>query len=234
MTLEICGDSLESYKLAKQFAVKRIELCSALTVGGLTPSIGLIKECAKIGGVEIHAMIRHLEGGFVYSDNDIETMKKDISNVSKAGSHGVVFGCLTPENEINLEQNKQLFSHAKSLGLEVTFHRAFDFCSDPKSTLDTLIEIGFDRLLTSGQEPTAIEGKETIRHLVLQSNGKIDIMAGSGVNASNVNELSELGVDALHFTSHKINSEKEQLGMGVKTIPNPEKIGSIMAIINQA
>jgi copper homeostasis protein len=179
-------------------------------------------------------MIRHLEGGFVYSDKDVETMNKDISNVSIAGAHGVVFGCLTPEKEINLDQNKQLFSHAKSLGLEVTFHRAFDFCSDPKSTLDTLIEIGFDRLLTSGQEPTAIEGKETIRRMVLQSNGKIDIMVGSGVNASNAKELSELGVDALHFTSHQTNPEKEQLGMGVKTIPNPEKIGSILAIINQS
>ena len=234
MTLEICGDSLESYKLAKQFAVKRIELCSALTVGGLTPSMGLIEECAKIGGVEIHAMIRHLEGGFVYSDKDVETMKKDISNVSLAGGHGVVFGCLTFQNEINLDQNKQLFSHAKSLGLEVTFHRAFDFCSDPKSTLNTLIEIGFDRLLTSGQEPTAIEGKETIRSMVHQSNGKIEIMAGSGVSASNAKELFDLGVDALHFTSHKINSEKEKLGMGNKTIPKPEKIASIMAIISQA
>jgi copper homeostasis protein len=234
MTLEICGDSLESYKLAKQFAVKRIELCSALTVGGLTPSMGLIEECAKIGGVEIHAMIRHLEGGFVYSDKDVETMKKDISNVSLAGGHGVVFGCLTLQNEINLDQNKQLFSHAKSLGLEVTFHRAFDFCSDPKSTLNTLIEIGFDRLLTSGQEPTAIEGKETIRSMVHQSNGKIEIMAGSGVSASNAKELFDLGVDALHFTSHKINSEKEKLGMGNKTIPKPEKIASIMAIISQA
>lgn len=231
MTLEICGDSLESYKLAKQFAVKRIELCSALTVGGLTPSIGLIEECAKIGGVEIHAMIRHLEGGFVYSDKDIETMKKDISNVSIAGGHGVVFGCLTPKNEINSEQNKQLFSHAKSLGLEVTFHRAFDFCSDPKSTLDILIEIGFDRLLTSGQEPTAIEGKETIRNLVLQSNGKIEIMAGSGVNTSNVNELSALGVDALHFTSHKSNAEKELFGMGVKTIPDPIKTQAIISAL---
>jgi len=132
MTLEICGDSLESYKLAKQFGVKRIELCSALTVGGLTPSIGLIEECANVGGVEIHAMIRHLEGGFVYSEEDIKTMKKDISHIKIAGGHGVVFGCLTSENEINIEQNKQLFNHAKGLGLEVTFHRAFDFCADPE------------------------------------------------------------------------------------------------------
>ena len=107
MILEICGDSLESYKLAKQFAVKRIELCSALSVGGLTPSIGSLEECANIGGVEIHAMIRHLEGGFIYSAKDIGIMIKDISNVSIAGGHGVVFGCLTPANEINLEQNKK-------------------------------------------------------------------------------------------------------------------------------
>ena len=231
MILEICGDSLESYKLAKQFAVKRIELCSALTVGGLTPSIGLIEECAEIGGVEIHAMIRHLEGGFVYSEKDIGTMIKDISNVCIAGSHGVVFGCLTHANEINLEQNKQLFSHAKSLGLEVTFHRAFDFCSNPESTLDKLIEIGFDRVLTSGQKLTAIEGKKIIRRMVLQSNDQIEIMAGSGVNASNAKELSELGVDALHFTSHKSNPEHEQLGMGSKTIPDPTKTQAIISAL---
>jgi len=230
MTLEICGDSLESYKLAKKFAVKRVELCSGLTVGGLTPSIGLIEECAKIGGVEIHAMIRHLEGDFIYSDKDIETMKKDISNVSIAGAYGVVFGCLTPENEINLDQNKQLFSHAKSLGLEVTFHRAFDFCSDYESTLDTLIEIGFDRLLTSGQEPTAIEGKETIKNLVNQSQGRIEIMAGSGINEHNAAELTSIAIDALHFTSH-ISEGTADLGMGNKTIPDPIKTQAIISAL---
>ena len=234
MTVEICGDSIESYKLAKQFGAKRIELCSALSVGGLTPSMGLIEECSKIDGVEIHAMIRHIEGGFVYTEEDIATMIKDISHVSISGGHGVVFGCLTSNNEIDIEKNKNLISHAKNLGLEVTFHRAFDFCKNPDTALNVLIEMGFDRLLTSGQEPTAIEGKTVIKHLVSQSNKKIEIMVGSGVNASNAKELSSLGIDALHFTSHKVNSEKEKLGMGNKTIPDPEKIGSIMAIINQA
>lgn len=231
MILEICGDSIESYKLAKQFNVKRIELCSALTVGGLTPSIGLIEECVKIGGVEVHAMIRHLEGGFVYSTEDIETMKRDISHVKRAGGDGVVFGCLTSVNEINLEQNKQLFAHAKDLGLEVTFHRAFDFCKESKTTLDLLIEIGFNRLLTSGQETTAIEGKETIQHLVQQSDGKIEIMAGSGVNASNAKELANTGVDALHFTAHTPSLQSESLGMGSKKISNPNKTKAIISAL---
>jgi len=234
MTFEICGDSTESYTLAKQFGVKRIELCSALSAGGLTPSIGLIERCSEIGGVEIHAMIRHIEGGFVYSNDDIEIMKKDISYVRKAGATGVVFGCLNSENEIEKEQNKQLLSHAKNLGLEVTFHRAFDFCNNPKTSLDLLIEIGFDRLLTSGQESTAIEGISMIRKLVIQANRKIEIMAGSGVNISNAKELTSAGVDALHFTSHTVNSEKQYPGMGIKNSPNLKKIEAITSTIKPA
>ncbi len=232
MTIEICGDSTEAYKLAKQFGAKRIELCSGLSVGGLTPSYGLIAQCFKIGGVEIHVMIRNSEGNFVYTNSDIEAMKTDITQSKNAGASGVVFGCLTSLNEIDTEQNKQLFKHAKSLGLEVTFHRAFDFCKDPNIALKQLVEIGFDRLLTSGQQAKAIEGKLTIKNLVNQSQGRIEIMAGSGVNESNVKELSALGIDALHFTSHT-SKENLNLGMGRELIPDELKVGNIMAVLNQ-
>ncbi len=134
MIFEICGDSFEAVLLAEKYNVKRVELCAALSLGGLTPSIGLIEKCTEIEEVEIHVMIRHKEGGFVYSSVDIEIMESDIISAKEAGAKGVVFGCLNNDNEIDLKQNKLLYKLAKRLGLAVTFHRAFDFCVSPKKS----------------------------------------------------------------------------------------------------
>ena len=232
MTFEICTDSFDSIALAKAYGVKRIELCSALTVGGLTPSPGLIEICATQNEVQVHAMIRHIEGGFQYSDADIEIMKRDISMVKACGGYGVVFGCLNEFNEIEIDQNRQLANHAKSLGLEVTFHRAFDFCKSPADSIEVLIELGFDRLLTSGQQPTAIEGIDLIAELVRVAARRIEVMAGSGVNASNAETLAATGVDALHFTSHtRINPQKD-LGMGSANQTNPNKARAITELFS--
>ena len=228
MIFEVCTDSVEGTILAKQYGAKRVELCSALSVGGLTPSISLVEECVQIRGVEVHAMIRHTEGWFVYTPSDISIMRKDIEHLAKTGVHGVVFGCLTNENTINYEQNEYLLNIARNLGLEVTFHRAFDFVNNPFKALEQLIDLGFDRLLTSGQKPTAIEGINLIDDLVKKSNGRIQIMAGSGVNPDNAKTLAHVGVNALHFTSHRYVDEKEQLGMGQRTYPDEQKISRIV------
>lgn len=228
MTFEICVDSVEGTVLAKQYGTKRVELCSALSVGGLTPSFGLVKDCVNVGGVEVHVMIRHVEGGFVYTPSDITIMRYDIENIAKAGAKGVVFGCLTSENKLDVEQNKYLLSEAKKIGLEVTFHRAFDFVKDPFEALEQLIELGFDRILTSGQKPKAFEGIDLLKELVTKANGRIQIMAGSGVNPDNAKALASVGVDALHFTSHKYIDEQAELGMGRKTYPDTIKIAQIV------
>lgn len=227
MTIEICADNIETVKMAAKNGAKRVELCSALSVGGLTPNIALIEASAKIQEIETHVMIRHREGNFVYSDSDIEIMLKDVEESARAGARGVVFGCLNDRNEIELEQTEKLIKKAKELGLEVTFHRAFDFVKYPITALEVLISLGVDRILTSGGKAKAIEGIYEIKDLVDMADGRIQIMAGSGVNAENAKELASTGIDALHFTSHK-SEGKVELGMGERSVPDEEKLKSIM------
>lgn len=231
MILEVCADSLETTLLAEKNGAKRVELCSALSVGGLTPSMGLVKTCKEQSSIEIHCMIRHREGDFVYSQQDLEIMLSDIEMVAQLGVKGVVFGCLNGHGEIDTRATELLVKHAKKWGLEVTFHRAFDFVFDYNSGIEQLIFAKVDRILTSGGRDKAIEGIDQISDLVEIANGRIQIMAGSGVNADNAKELAESGVDALHFTSH-ISAGKPVFGMGEKTSPDPEKIRKIVQVFS--
>jgi len=231
MKIEFCIDSVDGAIAAMKYGADRVELCSSLSVGGLTPSFGLIKQCAQ-QGVEVHVMIRHIVGGFNYSKEDVLIMLHDIKMVKDAGGSGVVFGCLTPQNELDFESNIDLIEAARNLELEVTFHRAFDFVKNPQEALTSLINFGVDRILTSGQHNKAINGIENIKALVKQANDEIEIMAGSGVNSSNAVELSETGVDALHFTIHQSNSENEALGMGARTVIDEEKVKEILKVLS--
>jgi len=230
MKIEFCIDSIDGAIAAKKFGANRVELCSALNVGGLTPSFGLIEQCAQ-QGVEVHVMIRHIEGGFNYSKDAILVMLQDIKIAKKAGAAGVVFGCLTSENKLDFESNIDLIEAAKSLNLEVTFHRAFDFVKNPAEALTSLINFGVDRILTSGQHDKAINGIKNIKELVKLANGEIEIMAGSGVNSTNAIELSKTEIDALHFTIHQSITETESLGMGVRTVIDEEKIKGILNLL---
>ncbi len=227
MTFEFCIDSIDGAIAAQQYGVKRVELCAALGVGGLTPSYGLIQQCAQYQA-EVHVMIRHIEGGFVYSKEDIAIMQQDIKMAKQAGAKGVVFGCLTEQNALDLNANITLIETARDLGLEVTFHRAFDFIKDTEEALTSLINLGVNRILTSGQQAKAIDGIDTIKTLAKQANGEIQIMAGSGVNANNAKALAETGIDALHFTIHHTNKETATFGMGSRTEIDKEKIKGIL------
>ena len=149
MNFEVCTDSLNGAIAAQKNGVKRIELCSGLSVGGLTPSFGLIQQCVEKSNIEVHVMIRHREGDFIYTNKEVELMKIDVELAKKAGAHGVVFGVLNEENEIS-ELNLELVQLSKTLNLEVTFHRAFDFVEDAKKEIEKLIEMDFDSVLTSG------------------------------------------------------------------------------------
>ena len=227
MIFEFCIDTVEGAIAAKQLGVKRVELCSALNIGGLTPSYGLIQQCAQ-QGVEVHVMIRHIAGGFVYSEEDVLIMEHDIKMAKEAGAAGVVFGCLTPENTLDMNSTINLIETARNLNLEVTFHRAFDMVKNSAAALISLINLGVNRVLTSGQKDKAIDGIDTISQLVKQADGKIEIMAGSGINHSNAIALSATGIDALHFTIYQSNNETESLGMGNRSIIDKEKITSIL------
>jgi copper homeostasis protein len=226
MTFEVCANSVEGAIAAEKYGVKRIELCSALSVGGLTPNFGLIQQCVEKSLVEVHVMIRHKEGGFVYSAQDINIMKIDIAEAKRAGAKGVVFGVLTEDSKVS-KYNKELVNFAKSFNLEVTFHRAFDFLTDYKTGIEQLIEFGFDRLLTSGLQPTAEQGLKVIELLQKKYGNKIEIMAGSGVNAKNALKLASTGIKNLHFTAQKSINSKTQLSMGELMVVDEEKIKTI-------
>jgi len=231
MKLELCIETIEEAKVANEFKFDRIELCSALDLGGLTPSIGLIETCAKLKHVETHVMIRPRGGNFVYSQNELDIMILDIRNSAHAGAKGVVFGILNNDNMPDQVKLEKLISLARSLYLETTFHRAFDLTRDPMGSLDRIIELGFDRLLTSGQKEKAFEGRELIKKLTEFSEGRIQIMAGSSVNETNIKALLKTGINALHFTARK-KTEDIPLKMGSGYEPDPEKIERILKCIN--
>lgn len=227
MNFELCTATVEGVASAASLNFKRVELCSALEVGGLTPSLGLVQQATQFN-VEIHCMIRHRSGQFQYSATDIAIMKKDIELMYQAGAKGVVFGVLTNSNTIS-DDNIALVTHARSFGLETTFHRAFDQVANPFRAIEKIIAIQFDRLLTSGQKPTAIEGIQLIQKLQHNYGHKIQLMAGSGVNATNALALAASGIDNLHFTAHtKESSVTNEMGWELK--PNTQKMTEILSL----
>ena len=229
MNFELCTDSVEGAIKASYHGFKSIELCSALTVGGLTPNFGLIQTCVKQSNLEVHVMIRHSEGGFVCDQADVDLMKIDMEAVKNAGAHGVVFGLLNKENKVS-DLNLQLVQKAKSLGLKTTFHRAFDFVPDFRIAIKKIVAFGFDRLLTSGLESKAAEGLEVITALQRDYGHMIQIIAGSGVNAANALEFANSGINYLHFTSRRSYVKKTKLDMGIPMITDEDKIKSILSL----
>ena len=227
MKFEVCTDSVEGAIAASKYGAHRIELCAALSAGGLTPNIGLIQKCVEHSNVEVNVIIRHKEGGFDYDQNDVEIMKIDIKAAQKAGAKGAVFGILNENNTVS-ELNRELVVFTKSLGLEATFHRAFDFVTDYKSAIKTVVEMGFDRLLTSGLQPTAAEGISVIDYLQKNHGHEIEIMPGSGVSAKNALEIAKTGIQNLHFTARKSSGKEIELSMGEVMIVDEEKIREII------
>ena len=226
MKLEACIESLAEAMTAAKFKLDRAELCSALELGGLTPSFALTKACAE--HIEIHAMVRPRGGSFVYTQEEVDLMMNEIEALANAGVVGVVFGCLTETNTIDLEANQQLLKKTKSLGLVATFHRAFDFLFDMKPGVGQLIEMGFDRVLTSGGQANAANGLNQIMQLITQASGRIEIMAGSGINAQNIKAIKASGVDAAHFSIRKKQVGISRLNMGEHYLVSPKKIESIL------
>lgn len=226
MNLELCTDCREGALLAGRYGFKRIELCSALSEGGLTPSFGMIRSCAEVGTIEVHAMIRVRGGSFTCDHMELLIMQNDIKAASQAGAKGVVFGILDSNLKIS-QQNKVLLDLAHSLGLQATFHRAFDQVSDPLPALDQIVEMGFDRLLTSGLKDRAVDGLDLIRTMQQEYGVKIEIMAGSGVNPDNALSFARAGIENLHFTARKKIEENVIQGMGANMKTDEEKIRRI-------
>ena len=216
MIIECCISTVEGAKAAQKWKANRVELCSDLHKDGLTPSESKIRSCTKAFKGETHVMIRPHNNGFLYNENEIKLMINQIKIAKKLNAKGVVFGALNKLNKIDIEVNKLLVRQAKDLKLKCTFHRAFDYCQEPIKSLEEIISLDFDWLLTSGQKNTAIEGVIFIKEIIKISNHRINILAGSGVNASNAKKLSEIGVNGLHFTIDKTGSVNENKIIDIK------------------
>lgn len=200
MTLEVVVYNIESALKAQEGGADRIELCSSPHEGGTTPSFGVI-ECVRQNiSLDLYIMIRPRGGDFLYSTYEFHCMKRDISQCQRLSVDGIVFGILTAEGTIDKKKCKELIDKARPL--KATCHRAFDMARDPKEALEDCIEAGFDRILTSGGMKTAVEGIERIRAVQEWANGRIEIMAGSGVNEDNVVQIVDAcKVKEIHFSA---------------------------------
>ena len=200
--LEICANSVASCLEAQKGGAWRVELCAAIPEGGTTPSYGDIALARELLQIKLHVIIRPRGGDFLYSPLEHRIMLKDIENAHRLGADGVVIGCLTPEGEVDMARNRELMNAAA--GMSVTFHRAFDMCRDPYDSLERIIELGCDRLLTSGQQPRAEDGIELLHELVGKAGDRIIIMPGSGVNANNIAKLAkETGAREFHLSARE-------------------------------
>ncbi|TLV00110.1 copper homeostasis protein CutC [Dyadobacter luticola] len=199
MTIEVCAYSLESCINAQAGGARRIELCGGLGEGGTTPSAGLIEVVRQHIEIPIYVMIRPRGGDFVYDVFEEEIMRKDIDLAKKRGANGVVLGILTSDGQVDIARTAALVDYAYPM--KVTFHRAFDLTPDPHKALAAVIETGAERILTSGQMPSAIEGISLLSELSKAAAGKIEIMAGGGVNPGNAAEFVSAGIHALHLTA---------------------------------
>lgn len=196
ITLEICVDDVEGLDRAIAGGADRIELCSALAVGGLTPSAGLIAAAAQ-RSVPAYAMIRPRAGDFVFSPAEIDQMLAEIDCVRSAGLAGVVLGASATDGRLDAPVLERLARHADGLGL--TLHRAFDLVPDFRQALDLVTNLGFERILTSGGATTALAGLDALEQIVSQAGERISIMPGSGITAANAPDIvSRLGVSEIH------------------------------------
>ncbi len=227
--LELCTDSLDGVIAAQKFNFQRIELCTALSIGGISPSLYFVKQCLKISKIPLHIMVRPRSGDFVYSPSEIDEMVDYIQQVGQLNIGGFVLGCLTPKKTLAVTALVTL-CHAIPHHLDCTFHRAFDCLANPLHALETVIELNFTRILTSGQEAKAIDGFALIQQLVQQSQGRIQIMAGAGIQPNNARKMCQSGVQALHFSAHF--NQRVPHGFGVQTIPNTEKMKQMKHCIN--
>jgi copper homeostasis protein len=194
--LEVCVDSAEGLAAAVEGGADRIELCSALDVGGLTPSRGFMALAAKVP-VPVYAMIRPRAGSFVFGTADIEVMMSDIDAARESGLAGVVLGASRTDGMLDIDLLKLLAERTGEMGR--TLHRAFDLVPDPVEALDQAIELGFERILTSGLSVKAADGLAVLRDLVGQAQGRISMMAGSGIGPANVAAIvAETSVSEVH------------------------------------
>jgi len=241
--LEICVDSVESAINAQTAGADRVELCDNLYEGGTTPSFGAIASARENLSIQLHVLIRPRGGDFVYSDTEFDIIRRDIDLCGEAGVDGIVTGILRSDGSIDIERTQRLIELAQPMS--VTFHRAFDMCSDPVRGLEDIISAGASRVLTSGQKNKAPEGSELITRLVKLAGKRIIVMPGSGLDESNIAAIAratgafEFHLSARNRAESNMTFRKEGIYMGgfpdinefSRRIADPEKILNIIKIL---
>ncbi|MHA8082749.1 copper homeostasis protein CutC [Aquirufa sp. A-Brett2-15D] len=214
VSVEVCAYSLFSCLAADRAGAQRVELCASPWEGGTTPSAGLVEQALLSTSLEIHAMVRPRGGDFVYDSAEKQTMLAEARSLVAQGVHGIVVGALLPSGDLDVEFMKAFRKIAGDR--ELTCHRAIDVSRDPLGVMEELISIGFDRILTSGGKNKALDGIENLAEMVAASTGRIQIMAGSGVNPMNCLDFVQIGVSAIHLSARTVrNSEMQYRRPGI-------------------
>ncbi len=236
--LEVIGFTIEACIQAQAAGVHRIELCDNVGEGGTTPSYGFIKAAREKLNIDLFPMIRPRGGDFLYSDEEFEIMKTDIKLCKQLGCDGVVFGMLNADGTIDKKRMSTLIELAYPLG--VTIHRAFDRTADACQALEDVIEIGCERILTSGQKPNVMDGTELIVKLIQQAGERIIIMPGSGLKSTNVAELAtKTGATEFHTSARmnvdsKMNYTNNEMKESLKSVSvDEDEVKQIIKLLHQ-
>ncbi|MDC6404708.1 MULTISPECIES: copper homeostasis protein CutC [Maribacter] len=225
MLVEVCANSVESALNAERAGADRIELCSELAVGGITPSYGLLKCIKEKCSLPVHVLIRPRSGDFTYSNAEFKVILEDIAVCRKLGVEGVVSGVLHADYTLDVARTAMLMEAAQ--GMKFTFHRAFDWVKDPEKTMETLADLKVDYVLTSGQGKSALEGLALLRDLK-RLFPNVAIMPGSGINEENVRSFLEAGFEAVHLSGTKFRqtlTSPPHISMNSASFLNDDKLG---------
>jgi copper homeostasis protein len=210
--LEIIAYDIEGCVLAERNGADRIELCTDPHLGGTTPTLSLLKEAVELVKIPIHVMIRPRGGDFNYTEEEFYRMLECIPAIRDLGAAGVVFGVLNSDYTFDVYRNRLLMNQCKNLN--VTFHRAFDELAHPYTSLRKIIDLGFNRILTSGQQDTAIEAAEFLSELVSEAANAITIMPGSGITSRNIAMLDHIiGAREYHTSAKKVDGQGNYIGV---------------------
>ena len=200
--IELCVEGIDGFLAAQEAGADRVELCASLMEGGLTPSLATIRAAVKAAKIPVHVIIRPRGGDFLYSQAEFDSMVEDVRALREEGVAGVVIGCLTPDGRIDEARTKALVEAARPMS--VTCHRAFDMTADAHAALEALVRCGVDRVLTSGQRDTAVDGIAILKSAVEQAAGRIVIMGCGALNAGNIRKVrEETGLAEMHFAALK-------------------------------
>lgn len=233
--MEICIDSFESARNAIEGGASRLEVCSALSEGGLTPSAGLVKQIKNFAAIPLYAMIRIRRGDFVYSHEELDAMLHDLKILKDHEVNGFVFGALTADCEIDIVACERIVSAARPL--PVTFHRAFDLTADPFKSMEIIANLGFQRILTSGQKSTALEGLDLIRALLQKAPRDLIIMPGAGITKDNIQQIMESGAKEFHASAKRKKivipgANKVRMGTGEDDFINVTNRDLVKELVN--